>query len=72
MNFRKDNRFDVVMEHSEAVEYVNDFGNEAFMDVMREEFPNYDLGSMSIHWERDSKYICKMKGTRGDIIIGWE
>lgn len=64
--------YDKVMNHEKAKEFVRLHGYDKFIEQMNEEFPDYDLGSASIHWERDPKYICKMRGMRGDIIIGWE
>lgn len=59
------------LNHEEAKQYVQDNGYNSFLEVMNEQFPTKDLGSMSTYWEHDDKYICKMRGRYGDIIIGW-
>lgn len=68
---RKDNVFDVVMRHSEAKEYVKEHGYDAFVQEVDKDF-GYKLSGASMYWEHDRNYICKMRGGRGDVIIGWE
>lgn len=71
MDYRRGKSLDVIMKHKDAKKFVRKYGYDAFIEEMNNEF-DYDLGSASMHWERDDKYICKMRGGRGDIIIGWE
>lgn len=64
--------FDKVMNYNKAVEYVINSGWDSFLELLQNEYPNYDLYSVSTSWLMDNQYICKAKGVFGDVIIGWE
>lgn len=61
---------DLIMDHAEAKQIVQSEGYDAFIRKVDEGF-HYGLSSASQYWEKDPKYICKMKGRKGDVIIGW-
>ena len=63
--------FDFIMNHKKAKEIVKEKGFDGFMGYFEEEY-NYNFYSCSTYWEDDSKYICKLKGSKGDLIVGWE
>lgn len=58
------------MNYKDAKTIVKEFGFEGFVEKLEREF-GYDFFGCSTYWYDDSKFICKMKGSRGDIIIGW-
>lgn len=62
--------FDKMMYHDEAKAIVKESGFEGFVEKLDHEF-GYNFFSCGIHWYDDSKFICKLKGAKGDIIIGW-
>lgn len=62
---------DVYMNHAQAVALVKQNGMEKFMALMQAEYPSHKLYSCSLAWQDSSKYICKMRGSQGDIIIAW-
>ena len=46
-------------------------GSDALLNVFQWRFPNLDLYSLTDGWLENSKYICKAKGTKGDLIVTW-
>lgn len=63
--------FDEIMEFDEAKRLVDKYGWNGFLSYFKDKFPDRSLYACSQYWYEDRKYICKMRGTRGDIIIGW-
>ena len=63
---------DKIMNYYEATKYVEDNGWDSFLELLQQEYPNYRLYSVSTSWHKDNQYICKAKGTLGDVIIGWD
>lgn len=62
---------DVYMSHADAVRFVQTNGMAKFVALMQAEYPHYKLYSCSLDWRNTDQYICKLRGTSGDIIIGW-
>ena len=46
-------------------------GPDALLNVFQFRFPNLDLYSLSDGWLENSQYICKAKGSKGDLIVTW-
>lgn len=63
---------DRLMSNKETSKWVKEHGYDKFLDRMNEEYPDYNLSSVSVYWEDDPNYICKLKGENGDIVIGWD
>lgn len=62
--------YDLVIDHNMAKQIVNERGWDGFVLFIEQQF-HYSFFSCSQDWHRDSKYICKLKGRKGDVIIGW-
>lgn len=65
--------FDKIMDFKEAKAIIKEIGFEGFTEMLDNEF-GYEFFGCSTYWydANDSKYICKLKGRKGDIIIGWK
>ncbi|WP_209121485.1 hypothetical protein [Alkalihalobacillus sp. BA299] len=63
--------YDACADREEVKGYVNENGWDQFLSKLNEEFPNRNLYSVSTPWIDDNSYICKARGTKGDLIIGW-
>lgn len=46
-------------------------GPDALLNVLQLRFPNLGLYSLSGSWLENPKYICKAKGSKGDLIVTW-
>ena len=46
-------------------------GPDAILNVLQLRFPNLGLYSLSLGWLENPKYICKGKGSKGDLIVSW-
>lgn len=62
---------DMILDHEQAKGAVETIGWDGFVHSIEQRF-NYGFFSCSQDWYHSSKYICKLKGSRGDIIIGWK
>jgi hypothetical protein len=62
---------DILMNHEDAKRFVKEHGIEAFVDSFESEFGYGFYCCKSDWWMDDPKYICKLLGRYGDIIIGW-
>jgi hypothetical protein len=63
---------DILMNYDYAVMIVDSKGWEAFFQLLKNMYPSYHLYQVSKDWYEDDQYICKAKGARGDVVIGWE
>lgn len=61
----------ITMNHENNVRLVDALGNRVFLEMLQEDYPQLDLFKCSWDWVEDSSFICKAKGTRGDLIIQW-
>lgn len=59
------------MNHEATKNIVNDIGWDGFLQLMNDKYSR-NFYSVSNAWYDDRKYICKLKGARGDLIISWE
>lgn len=62
---------DLFMDYTSAKTLVKVLGVEGFVKHLEKEY-GYHFFSCSTAWLDDSKYICKLKGSHGDLVIGWE
>lgn len=63
---------DYSMNYEEAIKLVREQGFQGVIDKFNEEFPGYDLYSCSTSWEDSDEYILKLRGTTGDVVVGWD
>lgn len=62
--------YDLVIDHNMAKTIVNERGWDGFVLFIEQQF-HFNFFSCSQDWYHASKYICKLKGRDGDVIIGW-
>lgn len=63
---------DLILSHDTAKQSVKENGWDSFLEDFQKEYESYNLYSCSTYWLDDPHYICKFRGTRGDIVVGWE
>lgn len=63
---------DKIMNYNEATDIVKKEGWDEFLETLQKEHPKHDLYACSMSWYESDEYICKAKGTYGDLIIDWE
>jgi hypothetical protein len=71
MLFGRGGDLDKYMDWKEATKKVDEVGIEGFMNDLEEEY-EYNFFSISTHWVDNPRYICKAKGSDGDVVIGWK
>lgn len=63
---------DLILIYDQMKQFVKENGWDEFLLLLQNEFPAHRLYAVSQGWYYDgSKYICKARGTRGDVIVGW-
>ncbi|UII58134.1 hypothetical protein LS684_21160 (plasmid) [Cytobacillus spongiae] len=67
----RDDGLDKKMEWSSARESALEKGLEGSMKEIDED-NKLGLYYISSHWMENPKYICKAKGLKGDVVIGWK
>lgn len=60
-----------MMNWESAKNIVREKGWDGFLETFQTEHKELALYSCSTFWEDDKKYICKFKGAKGDLIVGW-
>jgi hypothetical protein len=60
------------MNYDYAVSIVDSKGWEAFLKLLQYRFKGFNLYCVSTTWYEDDQYICKARGTRGDVVVYWE
>jgi len=63
---------DILMNYDYAVNIVNSQGWDAFFKMLQEMFKDFKLYTVSMSWYESDEYICKAKGTKGDVVVYWE
>lgn len=63
---------EVVMCYLSAVKLVEEQGWDDFLSFISNQFPSLGLYKCSMDWFENPKYICKVKGVYGDILIYWQ
>lgn len=59
------------MDYKSARNFVTDEGWDAFVELVNSQFQGYKLYACSTDWHNDRRYICKLRGTGGDVLIQW-
>lgn len=62
---------EIIMDYNTAKRMVEVFGWSYFLKLLNKKYPGYRLYSVSKPWLDDRKFICKLKGEGGDLIIRW-
>jgi hypothetical protein len=62
----------ILMNYDYATMIVDSKGWDAFLEYLQNRFKAFNLYCVSTAWYGDDQYICKAKGTRGDVVISWE
>jgi hypothetical protein len=63
--------FDKIINRDEMKAIVREKGWDVFLDHMGEE-EETSFFSCSTAWYEEEKYICKFKGAKRDMIVGWK
>lgn len=64
-------RYDMVLDRDICKAIVNERGWDGFVLFIEQQRP-YKFFSCSQDWYANGKYICKLKGRDGDVVIGWK
>lgn len=62
----------ILMNYDYAQSIVISKGWDAFLELLQNMYKEFNLYTCSKYWFEDDEYICKAKGTYGDLIINWE
>lgn len=62
---------EIFMDYDDAIDIVNQNGMKYFFEYISDQYEDLDLYTMSIDWTKSKQYICKFKGTSGDLLISW-
>jgi hypothetical protein len=62
----------IIMNYDYAKSIVMSKGWDEFFNMIKEQYKEFGLYTCSLAWFDSDEYICKFKGTKGDIIIEWE
>lgn len=62
---------DKILNHDEAKQKVKEHGMEGFVQDLENEYHG-DFYGCSLAWLDEPSFICKLKGGKRDLIIGWE
>lgn len=62
---------DLLLDRDIARLIVANRGWDGFVLFIEQQF-HYNFFSCSQDWFENSKYICKLKGRNGDVVIGWK
>ena len=60
----------IKIKYSIALKLYSSLGADGFIKHF-DTLYNFDLYSLSNAWLNSNDYICKLKGTKGDIILVW-
>jgi len=60
--------FDMIMKHSDAKR----LDNEEMFGVISSIYPDRELYSMSLDWRENKQYVLKVRGVKGDVLVGWQ
>jgi len=64
---------DMLMDYEDAVRIVKSLGFDGWVKHVAQKFPYHKLHSASTAWYEDGpKYIAKLRGLSGDVIIDWK
>ena len=63
---------DFIMEYEKAKQHVDEQGWDSFLGSFQDQYEDRGLYSVSMDWHESDEFICKFRGTDGDVIVGWE
>lgn len=64
---------DLLMDWEDAANIVKATGFDGWIAHVADKFPRYGLSCTSTDWfDIGSEYIAKLRGTFGDVIVGWK
>jgi len=58
----------MIMKHSDTKR----LDNEEMFGVINSIYPDRELYSMSLDWRDNKQYVLKVKGIKGDVLVGWQ
>lgn len=44
---------------------------QVMLDRLKTKYPERELYCVSLDWKRSKEFICKARGVKGDVIVGW-
>ncbi len=59
---------DLILDYDET-KVLND--GELFLLLVKA-YTTYGIFSLSLSWRDDKRYVLKVKGANGDLVIGWK
>jgi len=65
-------KFNMILNYETEKQIIERYDWELYLKVLQHRYPKNKLYAVSQDWYDDSRFICKARGTYGDIIIGWE
>jgi hypothetical protein len=63
---------EITMNYDCAYNIVLSKGWNEFLEILKKRYVKYELYCCSTAWFTNDKYVCKVRGTYGDLIIKWE
>lgn len=63
--------YDIIVSYTEAKRMVEHEGFSGWLDYLKKLYPEKCLYVISTSWFENRKFICKAKGSYGDLLIGW-
>ena len=64
---------DFLMDWEDAAYIVKTLGWDAWVEHVGKAFPRRELFNSTMDWFRHGpEYVAKLKGVRGDVIVGWK
>lgn len=67
----KGNIMNVTLNYHLVRKLFNVLGMDKFIEGFNDAYEDLQLYSMSDAWLNDSKYILKLRGTGGDLVVSW-
>jgi hypothetical protein len=64
--------YDLLLSHDECKSMIQTIGWDGFFELFSALYPDRKFFSCSRGWYDESKFVCKFKGTFGDLVIGWQ
>lgn len=62
---------DMILDWKDSKDFIEQYGMDEFVNTLERHFKK-NFFSCSTAWMDDPKYTCKLKGSKGDIIIKME
>lgn len=62
----------ITENHNEMKKLVEVLDWDGFLEHIQSKYKHLDLYACSKDWYHSKRYICKFRGTFGDLIIQWK